>query len=135
MRCSMCGFTFPGGERAGCRGCPVAVVCGKVKCPRCGHENPASARGRDEVRLSDLGPGSTGVVSRLDFGNKGLRKMLALGLLPGTRVEVRRRSPCWVLRAGNTDLALDREVAQGIHVCLDQGLPGQGQEVAVAQAD
>jgi Fe2+ transport system protein FeoA len=110
------------------------VVCGKVKCPSCGYENPASPQGRGEVRLSDLGPGSSGVVSRLDFHNKGLRKMLALGLLPGTRLSVRRRSPCCVLRAGNTELALDRDVAQGIHVYLDEDLP-EGQEVTVAITD
>ncbi|HAG06549.1 MAG: Uncharacterized protein XD69_0748 [Clostridia bacterium 62_21] len=39
MRCDFCGTVFTEAEaRPACTGCPLAGVCKKRKCPRCGYE-------------------------------------------------------------------------------------------------
>lgn len=43
IACGMCGREFreDRGQPA-CRACPLSEGCGFVRCPHCGHENPAS---------------------------------------------------------------------------------------------
>jgi len=39
VRCDFCGAVLSEGEaRPACAGCPLAGVCRKLKCPRCGYE-------------------------------------------------------------------------------------------------
>lgn len=47
---------------------------------------------------------------------RGLRKLTVFGLLPGVEIEVIQTSPAYVLKIGNTELALDHEAAFGITV-------------------
>jgi Fe2+ transport system protein FeoA len=69
------------------------------------------------VRMTELGPGRKGLVSCLEApSDAGARKLAALGLLPGTDLEVLQTSPVWVLRSGYTEIALDRELAQHVRV-------------------
>ncbi|MCH2186861.1 ferrous iron transport protein A [Myxococcota bacterium] len=44
-------------------------------------------------RLSDMPPGSECEVMAVDLGDAAGRRMLDLGFLPGTRVQVLRRAP------------------------------------------
>jgi DNA-directed RNA polymerase subunit RPC12/RpoP len=45
MKCSFCGHDFDLDEaELGCRGCPLAVGCHLVRCPRCGYETLPDAR-------------------------------------------------------------------------------------------
>lgn len=93
MKCSMCG---PG---AGCTGCPIGAdfYLGES--------------------LADLGVGDRAVIQRLDAPRGAdLRKLLALGLLPGVEVEIERRWPAVVLRMGQSQLALDAELAEAVLV-------------------
>ncbi|MEW5763160.1 MAG: hypothetical protein AB1776_08180 [Bacillota bacterium] len=39
MRCDFCGLEFNEEEaRRACGGCPLAGMCGRLRCPRCGYE-------------------------------------------------------------------------------------------------
>ncbi len=87
-RCTMCGST------AGCDGCPIA---GDFYLP---------------ATLASLPPGARATVRRLAARDGGaLRKLLALGLLPGVELEVERRWPAVVVRMGYATVALDAELA------------------------
>jgi len=41
VKCQLCGMEYreSDGVRA-CRGCMMSRNCGRLKCPRCGYENP-----------------------------------------------------------------------------------------------
>ena len=69
------------------------------------------------VRMTELGAGARGTVSCLETpSDEGARKLAALGLLPGTDLEVLQTSPAWVLRSGYTEIALDHELAGHVRV-------------------
>jgi Fe2+ transport system protein FeoA len=93
MKCSMCGST------AGCEGRPIGA-------------NFLVAR-----RLVNLGVGQRATVQRLAArGPADLRKLLALGLLPGVELEVDRRWPGFVLRLDYSSVALDASLAEAVLV-------------------
>ncbi len=93
MKCTMCG------SGAGCAGCPISA----------GFYLPAT--------LGTLPVGGRGVVQRLAAASGAdLRKLLALGLLPGVAVEVERRWPAIVVRAGSATVALDDRLAGAVIV-------------------
>lgn len=46
--------------------------------------------------------------------------MMALGVVPGEKVEVLQTFPTYVLRLGHTQLALDRLLAQAVEVEIRQ---------------
>jgi Fe2+ transport system protein FeoA len=91
--CTMCGST------AGCAGCPIAS----------GFYLP--------VTLDTVRPGARAVVQRLATERGGdLRRLLALGILPGVELEVERAWPAMVLRIGYATVALDAQLAAGVVV-------------------
>ena len=71
----------------------------------------------DAVALGELQVGERGTISCLDDpGGIHARKLAAMGILPGTAVELTQRSPVFVLRIGYSDFALDRDLAQRVRV-------------------
>jgi len=96
MKCTMCG-TAP----SGCDGCPI---------------------GSDFIvsqSLTALVPGQRATVRRLAAGTPAdLRKLLALGLLPGVELEVERRWPAVVLKLDCATVALDAALAGAVIVAL-----------------
>lgn len=75
----------------------------------------------EAVRLSELKPGQGGLVVSLDSGDAGrLRKLLALGVVPGSQLAVQQRRPAYVVRVGRTQLALDAHLAEGIRIRLER---------------
>lgn len=48
--------------------------------------------------------------------NKKLHKMMVMGLLPGTTIELKQKFPSYLIKAGNTQLVIDEEIAQDIFV-------------------
>ncbi|HVM43783.1 MAG TPA: FeoA family protein [Gemmatimonadales bacterium] len=96
MKCTMCG-TAP----SGCDGCPIG-------------SNFFLSHS-----LAGLQPGQRGTVRRLAAENPAdLRKLLALGLLPGVEVEVERHWPAVVLRVDSATVALDAGLAGAVIVAL-----------------
>lgn len=68
--------------------------------------------------LTALAPGERATVARLD-GNAGsgtLPKLLALGILPGCRVEMIRSFPSYLFRIGRTQVAVDARIAGAVGV-------------------
>ena len=45
-----------------------------------------------------------------------LDKLTTFGMLPGTVIRLHQRQPSFVVILGETQLAIDREIAQNIHV-------------------
>lgn len=69
--------------------------------------------------LCELSPGDRGRVAYLrTWNSQRLQKLLTLGILPGVEVEMLQRFPSFVFRIGHSQMAVDREVAEGIHVRL-----------------
>jgi len=96
VKCTMCGST------AGCAGCPIAAD----------FYLPAT--------LASLGRGERATVQRLVPGTgSDLRKLLALGLLPGVELEVEHAWPALVVRMGRAAVALDAALAGGVVVSRD----------------
>jgi len=72
-----------------------------------------------ERSLDRLEPGQRGVILRLDGDTGAVRRLMELGLVPGTRVEVLRRAPLGdpiELRLREIHLSLRRSEAAYIHV-------------------
>ncbi len=96
MKCAMCG------SAAGCDGCPIGT-----------NFFVASS-------LAALAVGQRGTVQRLAARDPAdLRKLLALGLLPGVELEVERRWPAVVLRLDYASVALDAGLAEAVLVSTD----------------
>ena len=73
------------------------------------------------VALDDLSPGQTGVIVSLDGDEMIARRLMELGLVPGTPVEVVRRAPLGdpvELRLRQVHLSIRRAEASHIHVTL-----------------
>ena len=76
-------------------------------------------RGRPERPLDQLDPGERGVIMRLVGDNGIVRRLMELGLVPGTLVEVVRRAPLGdpvEVRQRQIHLSIRRSEAAGIHV-------------------
>lgn len=75
----------------------------------------------EAVPLSELRVGQRGTVSCLDDpGGLHARKLAAMGILPGTDLELLQRSPVFVLRLGYSDFAVDAELAERVRVRRDE---------------
>ena len=69
--------------------------------------------------LSSLKPGQAGKVSYLRTGDsRELKKLMAMGLLPGTLVTLIQSFPSYVFRLGYTQFAVDKKIADEIYVKL-----------------
>lgn len=78
-------------------------------------------RGEDEVkslvvRLTALSPGEDGEVKYLTGDESTVKKLISLGILPGRRIRVLRVYPAYLIQMGNSQIALDENIANGIHV-------------------
>jgi Fe2+ transport system protein FeoA len=72
-----------------------------------------------ERPLAELGPGDEGIVSRLSMAQTDqtdLRKLLALGVMPGVPIRVVRLTPSLVFELGFSEFAIDAELARSIMV-------------------
>ena len=72
-----------------------------------------------ERSLDQLDPGERGVILRLAGDHGIVRRLMELGLVPGTLVEVVRRAPLGdpvELRLRQIHLSIRRSEAAGIHV-------------------
>ncbi len=67
--------------------------------------------------LSELKKGQHGkIVYILTKNHKNLQKLLAMGLLPGMTVEIIQRHPSHVFQIGQTQIAVDTNIANDIYV-------------------
>ena len=136
--CPLCGLSFSRADALCHHGCPLAEMCHLVKCPGCGYEFPERPRGTQAggsrlQRLFQLGrrkertlAPTAATVCDLDCGARAGVLLLAgersrdalavFGLIPGADFQLLQKQPAFVLRVGETELALDHEVASRILV-------------------
>ena len=93
-------------------------------CPH-GHEIPPGPCCKDKARtavpaiysLDQLRSGESGRILYVETNDHArLDRLTSFGMLPGTVVRVHQRQPSLVVILGETQLALDREIAQNIHL-------------------
>jgi Fe2+ transport system protein FeoA len=135
ISCAWCGRDYePGGSACSESACPLATSsCRRHHCPHCGYETPDEtgsvlARGiRWLFRPRPAPPGASGTLLGMASGTlatiegidgtPGLQtRLTAQGLGPGTRIRLLQRTPSFVVRAGETTMALERGVAAEIRV-------------------
>ena len=95
--------------------------------PTCPHGRPiprgeCCARfGRDVqplvVRISELSPGDVGkIVFISSKRTRRLDRLSAMGIIPGTLLKLHQRKPSFIVDLGETQLAIDQEIASEIYV-------------------
>jgi Fe2+ transport system protein FeoA len=136
LTCPFCGFEFEKADTLCTHGCPMGPWCALIRCPSCQYEFPEKPQavtwlGRlfgkqpraegdmpDALRsVKDLKSGESASVLCLGGGSTSRRSSLAVfGLVPGAELTVIQQQPACVVRIGETELALDTEIARGIMV-------------------
>ncbi len=142
LTCPLCGFEFERSDSLCGHGCPLGAACHLARCPMCDYEFPEKpAATADRVSwlrrlfgraaapppppcpgdglltVKDLRPGEAAEILGLSGENPSRRNNLAVfGVVPGSEVRLLQRYPSFVLRIGETVLALDGEVAGAIVV-------------------
>jgi DtxR family Mn-dependent transcriptional regulator len=137
LTCPLCGFEFARADSLCGHGCPLGAACHLSRCPACEYEfpekpaatswlrrllgkseeTPSPCPGDGLLTVKDLRPGDLGEVLSLSGDSPARRNNLAVfGLTPGSEVRLLQRYPSFVLRIGETVLALDGEVAGDIVV-------------------
>ena len=129
LHCPLCGFEFIKQQSACERGCPLGKYCRLVCCPNCHYEFPPELRvvswwrrlfapsacpkpPRDLFSLSELNEGDHAELVRLTSEKVSRRNTLAVyGLVPGSRLVLQQKRPSFVIRVGETELALEADIA------------------------
>jgi DtxR family Mn-dependent transcriptional regulator len=93
--------------------CPHGKAIPSGECCRKGFEE-----GEESVLpLTSVKPSQKSKIAYLRTRNsKEVQKLMAMGLLPGTNIQVIRNFPCYVFRMGYTQFAVDRKIAREIFV-------------------
>ena len=132
--CPFCGFEFEAVDTLCQHGCPMRSACALTRCPSCDYEFPERPRSiswlkglfgrrREEEAalcetcrpLTELDGGEHGRVVSL-AGTKRPGSLAVFGLVPGSEITLLQRSPTFVVQIGETQLALEAEIASGIFV-------------------
>ena len=135
MKCPLCGHEYDEHAAACHATCPMNQSCTLLCCPQCGYQTVDESKtaagwlrrlwkGRSRVRLqavgaarrlSDLEPGQSGQVVTIATQQAArLDRLSALGVVPGSRVTLRQRTPAFILCVGETELCVDESIAQEI---------------------
>ncbi|MDJ0618978.1 MAG: FeoA family protein [Calothrix sp. MO_192.B10] len=65
-------------------------------------------------------PGESGIVTSCHTNDRNiLKKLMAMGVIPGISIKLEQCFPCFVVKAGNTRLAFDVEIARSIYVRIN----------------
>lgn len=73
--------------------------------------------------LSQLKKGSLAEVLRFDMTDRStLRKLLSLGVIPGTRIRVVHTFPSYVIEIDSSQMVFDKTIASSIRVRLLKGV-------------
>lgn len=134
ITCSFCGNSFNDEDAVkGCSGCPMSKSCNKIKCPKCNYENVKvkkfgwfikqksknNSYGVDTngiCKLSELKLGQRATITKVEVNEKSINKLGVFGIVPGEKIVVMQRFPAFIVRVGNTRVALDKDIAVDILV-------------------
>jgi len=73
------------------------------------------------VKLVEMRPGQRGSIAYLNASDQTrLQKLLAMGILPGAELELKRRTPSFVFQVGYSQFAVDEHVASAVFVRLER---------------
>ncbi len=87
----------------------------------CCHRGEEMGSNRLVAALSDLNPGQSGKIAYIQSRqSEEIQKLMAIGILPGTDIGLIRRYPSYVFQVGNTQYAVDKNIANEIYVRLER---------------
>jgi DtxR family Mn-dependent transcriptional regulator len=99
------------------RACPHGKPIPPGKC--C--EKSAKQVARAVCLLKDLGVKDRGRIAYLATNDSGrLNKLMAMGALPGISITMIQKFPSYVFKVGQSQFAIDQEMAEGIYVRLEK---------------
>ncbi|UCC95247.1 MAG: metal-dependent transcriptional regulator [Candidatus Omnitrophota bacterium] len=76
------------------------------------------------VSLKELVPGNTGKISYINTQDtQTLKRLISMGILPGNQIKLLHRFPSFVFEMGNSNFAIDKDLAENIYVLLLQTGP------------
>lgn len=132
--CPLCGFEFQKRDAPCETACPMGKICQLIRCPSCHYEFPDETKKMNWLkrlfRRPKVSP-STAEASPLTAFEEGMDCVLVclhckqasrrsslevFGLVPGTLVTIKQTSPAYVIRVGETELAIEPEIAGEIMV-------------------
>ncbi|MCX7827119.1 MAG: ferrous iron transport protein A [Verrucomicrobiae bacterium] len=134
IRCPLCGFEFARADTPCARGCPLSKSCNLISCPNCCYEFPPEPPvvswwkrllsrheppkpPRDLFSLPELEEGEHAELVSLNSEKVSRRNTLAIyGLVPGSRLVLLQKRPSFIVRVGETELALETDIAREIVV-------------------
>jgi Fe2+ transport system protein FeoA len=134
VKCPLCGLEFEKevAENLCAAKCPIWHDCDMVRCPNCYYESvaepewyaklfPKAGKERQDKRavqpLSDWPSGVPAVVTRLLTDDRdALQKILAMGVLPQTRLKLIAKFPSFVFEIDERRFLIDEELAKRIYV-------------------
>ena len=133
LHCPLCAFEFTKRDAPCERGCPLARFCQLICCPNCHYEFPPQGRlttlwrrlfprpepasQRDMFSLAEMHEGEEAELIRLACEKPSRRNALAVyGLVPGCKLVLQQKRPSFILRVGETELALEPDIAREILV-------------------
>jgi Fe2+ transport system protein FeoA len=149
MRCQLCGYEYDATDMGCHTECPMGSRCNLICCPNCGYQvvdesksmlakflhrlwpsssdqkspqypRRLSQNGISVVPLTHIPVGWQVEVQRLgDMPSRRLTHLSIFGLTPGGIVEVLQHRPGPVIRIGETELALGKEILEQIWVRPD----------------
>ncbi len=139
MKCTLCGYTFDENEAPrSCKGCPIMKGCKLIRCPNCSFETPREPRlpawlspaggqaklikylkKKGKVAMTKLDVNQKGKVAHINtHDHKKLQKIMAMGVLPGMVITLIQKFPSYVFQVGQSQFAVDKELASCIYVKL-----------------
>ena len=136
LSCPFCGFEFERVDTLCAHGCPLGALCHLIRCPSCAYEFPEKPKHvswlgklfRKTVAHDDDLPDGVQPITNLHSGDRATvlcmggrnpsrhNALAVFGLLPGAEVKLIQQQPSCVVRVGETELALDRDIAGEILV-------------------
>jgi Fe2+ transport system protein FeoA len=136
LTCPMCGFEFERTDTLCAHGCPLGALCHLIRCPACEYEFPETPPAVSFVKrlfrrrlptVTGLPPGVR-TAAELRPGQKAKvlclgstvtdrhRTLTVYGLGPGAEITLVQQQPACVIQIGETELALDLDIARDILV-------------------
>jgi len=136
----------PEAQRRACEHCPLhrlveGCTIRMVRCPVCGYHSLATeveiapehridgAVHAESARQAPTSAAETGrrlnqlhdaddavVIGFNGLSERATRRLMAYGLVPGARFKLLQRRPAYILRVGQTELALESEIAESVYV-------------------
>ena len=133
LKCPLCGFEFEKQNAVCHHGCPLGRFCKLIKCPGCQYEFPEPSRPLSwlarwlhpaapplragTLDLTQLDAGETVEFVGIAGPNESRRHTLSVyGLVPGALFTLQQKRPAYVVRIGETELALESDIAREILV-------------------